>query len=72
MEKQEFQVGDTIYCIDDDFKEFEDIVITVTLERDNTIGYVGRDYDDFTKEDIGNRVFKTREDRLDFLEGNFL
>lgn len=24
------------------------------------------------KEDIGNRVFKTREDRLDFLEGNFL
>ena len=44
MEKQEFQVGDTIYCLDDDFKGFEDIVITVTLERDNTIGYVGRDY----------------------------
>lgn len=70
--KQEFQVGDTIYYLDDDFNEFQDIVVTVTLERDNTISYVGRDYDDFTKEDIGNRVFKSKEDLLNFLENIFL
>lgn len=72
MEKQDFQVGDTIYCLDDDFKMFEDIVVTVTLNRDKTIDYTGRDYDDFTKDDIGHRIFKSEEDRLYFLANNFL
>lgn len=69
MEKQEFQIGDTIYCLDLDYREFEDIVTHMCLENDNTIGYRGRDFDDFTKEDIGKCIFKTKEDRIDFLQG---
>ena len=32
MEKQEFQIGDIIYCLDEDFRKFEDIVVGIRLE----------------------------------------
>ena len=67
MEKQEFQIGDTIYCIDEDFRKFEDIVVSITLESNGSITYTGKDGWDFFKEDIGNEVFKTEEERLEFL-----
>ena len=67
MEKQEFQIGDTIYCIDEDYREFEDIVVGITLEPNGSITYTGDDGWDFSKGDIGREVFKTREERLDFL-----
>ena len=67
MEKQEFQIGDTIYCIDEDYREFEDIVVSITLESNGSITYTGNDGWDFFKEDIGNEVFKTEEERLEFL-----
>lgn len=67
MEKQEFQIGDTIYCIDEDFRKFEDIVVSITLESNGSITYTGNDGWDFFKEDIGNEVFKTEEERLEFL-----
>ena len=67
MEKQEFQIGDTIYCLDEDFREFEDIVVSITLESNGSITYTGNDGWDFFKESIGEEVFKTREERTDFL-----
>ena len=67
MEKQEFQIGDTIYCIDEDFRKFEDIVVSITLVSNGSITYTGNDGWDFFKEDIGNEVFKTEEERLEFL-----
>lgn len=67
MEKQEFQVGDMIYCIDEDYREFEDIVVSVELERDRTICYTGDNGWDFFKEDIGKEIFRTREERSKFL-----
>ncbi|MBS5938601.1 hypothetical protein E5347_10920 [Clostridium sartagoforme] len=67
MEKQEFQVGDMIYCIDEDYREFEDIVVSVELERDGTICYTGDNGWDFFKEDIGKEIFRTREERSKFL-----
>lgn len=67
IEKQEFQIGDTIYCIDEDYKEFEDTIKNVFLEVDNTICYTGYDGWDFWKKDIGVTVFKTNKDRINFL-----
>ena len=67
MEKQEFQIGDTIYCLDEDFREFEDIVVGIRLEADGSISYTGESGWDFFKEDIGEEVFKTKEERTDFL-----
>lgn len=67
MEKQEFQIGDTIYCLDEDFREFEDIVVGISLEPNGSISYTANEGWDFFKEDIGNGVFKTEEERLEFL-----
>ena len=69
MEKQEFQIGDTIYCLDEDFREFEDIVVNISLEADGSISYTANEGWDFFKEDIGNGVFKTEEERTDFVSG---
>lgn len=67
MKKQEFQIGDTIYCIDEDFRKFEDIVVNISLESNGSISYTANEGWDFFKEDIGNEVFKTEEERLEFL-----
>lgn len=66
MSKQIFQVGDIAYMIDEDFKQYESKVYSVTLERNNIISYDTYD-DDFTDEDIDKRVFKTEEDREIYL-----
>lgn len=67
MEKQEFQIGDTIYCLDEDFRKFEDIVVGIRLEADGSISYTANEGWDFFKESIGEEVFKTREERTDFV-----
>ena len=67
MEKQEFQIGDIIYCLDEDFRKFEDIVVGIRLEANDSIVYTGKSGWDFFKEDIGEEVFKTREERTDFV-----
>ena len=67
MEKQEFHLGDTIYCLDENFRKFEDIVVGIRLEANDSIVYTGKSGWDFFKEDIGEEVFKTREERTDFL-----
>lgn len=67
MEKQEFQIGDTIYCLDEDFREFEDKVVNISLEADGSISYTADSGWDFFKESIGLEVFKTREERTDFV-----
>ena len=67
MEKQEFQIGDTIYCLDENFRKFEDIVVGISLEPNGSISYTANEGWDFFKEDIGNGVFKTREERTDFV-----
>ena len=67
MEKQEFQIGDTIYCIDEDCREFEDIVVGIALEPNGSISYTANEGWDFFKEDIGKSVFKTGDERSDFL-----
>mgnify|MGYP006969170406 CR=1 FL=1 len=69
MEKQEFQIGDTIYCIDEDFRKFEDIVVSISLESNGSISYTANEGWDFFKEDIGKSVFKTGDERSDFLTG---
>ena len=67
MEKQEFQIGDTVYCIDDDYREFDDIVVNISLEANGSISYTADSGCDFFKESIGEEVFKTREERTDFV-----
>ena len=67
MEKQEFRIGDTVYCIDENFRKFEDIVVGIRLEANDSIVYTGKSGWDFFKEDIGNGVFKTEEERTDFV-----
>lgn len=67
IEKQEFQLGDTIYCIDEDYREFDDTIRNVFLELGGTICYTSDDGWDFWKEDIGVTVFKTSEERTNFL-----
>ena len=49
MEKQEFQIGDTIYCLDEDFREFEDKVVNISLEADGSISYTADSGWDFLK-----------------------
>lgn len=70
MEKQEFQVGDIVYCIDEDFREFEDKIIQVSLLKDGTLEYTSINCVEFDKKRIGRYVFKTKEDRNDFLRIN--
>ena len=67
MEKQEFQIGDTIYCLDENFRKFEDIVVGISLEPNGSISYTANEGWDFFKEDIGEEVFKTEEERSEFL-----
>lgn len=66
MEKQEFQVGDIVYCIDEDYKGFEDRVVSVSLEGDGSISYTCDEGWEFYKEHIGKEVFKTSEERSNY------
>lgn len=61
-EKQEFQLGDTAYFVDDDYRFYESEVYRIELTKDGNFLYETRD-DDFEFKDIDERVFKTEEDR---------
>ena len=60
--KQEFQLGDIAYFVDEDHRWFESEVHRVELCRDGTIEYSTYDCE-FTSKDIGDWVFKSEEDR---------
>lgn len=60
-EKQEFQLGDIAYMIDEDYRFFESEVFRISLE-DGEYCYETRDCD-FDIKDIGWWVFKSEEDR---------
>lgn len=61
MEKQEFQVGDTAYIVDEDYNFYEEIVYRIEI-WDNIITYETSSVD-FIKEYIDNWVFKSEIDR---------
>lgn len=64
-EKQMFQLGDTAYCYDDDYKGFEEQVIHIYLNEKGKFEYSTGD-SDFDSEDIGTWVFNTESDRLKY------
>lgn len=61
MIKQEFQVGDTAYIVDEDYNFYEEIVYRIEV-WDNIITYETSSVD-FIKEDIDNWIFKSEIDR---------
>lgn len=56
--KQEFQLGDIAYMIDDDYNFFEGIVYRMELCNDGKIEY-SAGMCDFTSNDIGDWVFES-------------
>jgi len=54
-EKQEFQLGDTAYCIDEDYRFFESTVYRIELNKEKYF-YTSGDAD-FEFKDIGDWVF---------------
>ena len=69
-EKQEFQLGDTAYMIDEDYKFWESEVWQISLHNGE---YCYQTHDvDFELKDIGDWVFKSEEEREMYLENNFL
>jgi len=65
-EAQEFNLGDTAYMIDEDFKFFESEVYRVELSKGK---YLYDTYDvEFEYKDIGEWVFKSERDRQLYLE----
>ena len=68
-EEQKFQLGDTAYMIDDDYRLFESTVYSISLQK----GHYSYDtYDcDFYTNDIGDWVFETKKDREIHLESLF-
>lgn len=69
-EKQEFQIGDFVFFLDEDFKGFESIVADIILDKDGCICYTTKDGLDFYKENINKTVFKTEKDRFNFVSNN--
>lgn len=64
MGKQELQIGETVYFIDDDMRFYEETIRRISLSSDgNTIEYETVDGFEFTKEEINNTVFKSKENR---------
>lgn len=59
--KQKFQIGDTVYMIDDDYRFFEATVTDIRLitlgKEIGIIEYTA--YCDFTDKDIGEWVFES-------------
>lgn len=60
-EKQEFQLGDTAYMVDEDYRFFEGEVYKIEL-NDGKYEYTA-DGADFTNDDIGDWVFTSKEVR---------
>lgn len=60
--RQEFQVGDIAYMVDEDHRWFESEVHRVELCRDGTIEYSTWDCD-FTTEDINDWVYTSSQNR---------
>lgn len=71
MEKLEFNLGDIVYFIDDDYNYFESGIRGLQLDRKGNIYYETWDVE-FEKEDIGNWVFKSELEREMHLENMFL
>lgn len=69
-EQQEFQLGDTAYMIDEDFRFFESEVYRIELNK-GKYHYDTADCD-FELKDIGKWVFKSHEDRVDYIENRFI
>lgn len=65
-ETQEFQLGDTAYMIDEDYRFFESEVYKIEL--DNGRYYYDTDDGDFESSEIGKWVFKSYLDRQLYLE----
>ncbi|WP_259473345.1 hypothetical protein [Clostridium estertheticum] len=68
-EKQEFQLGDTAYMIDEDYRFFESEVYRIEL-KDGKYYYDTHDID-FCYEDINDWVFNTEMYREIHLESKF-
>lgn len=66
-EHQLFQLGDTAYMIDEDFRFFESIVYKIELSYEGEYYYDSYDME-FSTKDIGKRVFKSEIDRQIYLE----
>ena len=60
--KQVFQLGDSVYMIDEDYNFFEGTIRNIGFEIDNSITYTTEDVD-FCARDINNWVFKSELDR---------
>lgn len=71
FEKLEFNLGDIVYSVDDDYNFFEDELRRIEINSDRSICYSTWDYD-FTKEDIGQMVFKSEMEREFKMESLFL
>lgn len=69
-EKQEFQLGDTAYMIDEDYNLFESEVYIIAFKNGKYL-YDTRDID-FEHKDIGIWVFKSIEEREMYLEMKFI
>lgn len=65
-EVQGFQLGDTAYMVDEDYRFFESTVRKIGLE-DGQYYYETFDVD-FEYKDIGKWVFKSEEERVDYLK----
>lgn len=68
-EKQEFQLGDAAYMIDEDYRFFESEVYSITL-KDGKYYYDTHDID-FELKDINDWVFSTEMYREMHLESRF-
>lgn len=61
-EKQEFQLGDIAYLVDEDYSWWESEVFRIELTREGTYLYETRDVD-FTAKDINDWVYKSEQNR---------
>lgn len=69
-EKQEFQLGDTAYMIDEDYRFFESTVYRIELNKGKY--YYETSDVDFGYKDIGEWVFKSEQEREMYLEMRFI
>ena len=69
-EKQEFQLGDTAYMIDEDYRFFESTVKRIGLDKGKY--YYETSDVDFEYGDIGEWVFKSDSERAMHLENRFI
>lgn len=68
MDKQEFQIGETVYLLNSDMTLFEEMIQHISLISDGkTIVYRTTDGFEFTKDNINKTVFKDKESREDYL-----